>query len=207
MGSPGDVRSGNFARDAGFEKTEVGSPDDDGVDHIVIDDESNETEMGSPGNVGVKTVVKNDGWRKMEMESLGDVRVGKDAMNFYIVTENDAAVLGFSVSRGRGPRHYFPMYFSPGAEIPAVVLEVYVSKSGREMWVASSWPNHKILAYRKIGKNYAQVDLGWIKFFKEPLPAEMSGGPAPYPELNMKKVVKVATFMYRAPAPRRTSWL
>jgi hypothetical protein len=140
------------------------------------------------------------GWDDDEEKvTLGDVRVGKELINFYIVYKSDAAMIGFSVTTDGGPPRYFPMSFSTYRGVRTVDLEVFISKSEKEMWVGSSWPNHEILAYHEVGKPTALTDWGWKTYYREPFPQGGGGGRGrePFPELKVKDVVKVATFKHR----------
>jgi hypothetical protein len=124
------------------------------------------------------------------------VRVGKESAEFYIAYGFDSAILGFAVSTGAGPARYFPIWASTNRGIPSVVLEVFASKSEQEMWVRSSWPGNEILAYRRVGAEFAITQWGEMRFLNESMPDRLSGGSLPFPDLVMGNVVKKATFKH-----------
>lgn len=125
---------------------------------------------------------------------LGQVRMGNETTEFYIAYAYDVGILGFSVLQATGSDHYFPMYGSTYRGIPDVVLDVFVSKAGDQMWVRSSWPTAEVLAYRRKGADTAVTQFGNVTFLKEPLPQELSGGPIPFPKMIATRVVKKASF-------------
>lgn len=127
---------------------------------------------------------------------MGDVRIGKESTEFYIAYGSDAAILGFATLPGTGSVRYFPMYASTHRGIPPVVLDIFVSKSEAEMWVRSSWSGGEILAYHRVGADKAITQFGNVTFLSEPMPRYLSGGPVPFPELNMGSVVRKASFKH-----------
>jgi hypothetical protein len=144
---------------------------------------------------------------KIEISALGEVQVGRELVGFYVAYGYDAAVLGFSVSIETGPARYFPIYASTNRGIPAVVLDIFASKSEDEMWVRSSWRDSEILAYHRVGSETALTSWGDMRAIEKPMPDHLSGGPLPFPELPSGTVVRKATFKYdpeRGDIPR--SW-
>jgi hypothetical protein len=133
---------------------------------------------------------------KIETSAIGDVQVGRELVRFYVAYGYDAAVLGFSVSIGTGPVRYFPIYASTNRGIPAVVLDVFASKSGDAMWVRSSWPDSEILAYYRVGSETALTSWGDMRAIEKPMPDHLSGGPLPFPEPPSGTAVRKATFKY-----------
>jgi hypothetical protein len=126
--------------------------------------------------------------------ALGQVRMGNEATEFYIAYGPDEAILGFSVPDATGSARYFPMFASTYGGIPAVVLDIFVSKTEDQMWVRSSWPTAEVLAYRRLGSDTAITEFGDVTFLREPLPKELSGGPVRFPEMITTNVLKKATF-------------
>jgi hypothetical protein len=134
----------------------------------------------------------------VEKVVLGSARIGKETAEFYIAYTFDAALLGFSVANasGSGPARYFPLYASTHRGIPPVTLDVFVSESGEEMWIRSSWQDSETLAYRKSGEDTAITPFGQIKYLDRPMPEHLSGGPVPFPPLPKDGAVKKASFRH-----------
>jgi hypothetical protein len=144
----------------------------------------------------VTKVVRGNSVEEIEIVALGDVRVGNEVLSFYISYGWDSAILGFSVSTGVGSVRYFPIYGSTDRGIPSVVLEIFASKEEEEMWVRSSWKDNEILAYHRVGSETTQSGWGELKFFDNPMPDSIGGGPLPFPALP-KTAVKKATYSYQ----------
>jgi hypothetical protein len=150
-------------------------------------------EHGASGQQGKKAEQTPDAEAE---QRLFEVRVGKERAQFYIAYGYDSALLGFAVSAGTGPARYFPLIASTDRHIPSVALEVFASKSEREMWVRSDWPGSEVLAYRLIGAETTQTPWGEMKPLEKPMPDSLSGGPSPFPAMPMDQVVKKATFKH-----------
>ena len=127
---------------------------------------------------------------------LESVEIGSRSVQFYIDFGADSAVLGFSVESSSGQQRYFPMYGSTYRGLPAVTLDVFVSDSKEEMWVHSSWSGYEILAYHRMGTDRCITRFGEIHSFDKPTPESLGGGARPFPEMDIKKVSKVATLNY-----------
>ncbi len=127
---------------------------------------------------------------------LESVQIGTRSAQFYIDFGADSAVLGFSVENDSGQQQYFPMYGSTYRGIPSVTLDVFVSYSQDEMWVHSSWSGYEILAYHRMGTDRCMTRYGEITFFDKPTPETFGGGTRRFPEMDIEKVSKVATFKY-----------
>lgn len=137
---------------------------------------------------------KNDGEREVV---LGRVRMANELTEFYIAYGPDEGVLGFSVPDGRGKVRYFPMFASTYRGMPAVVLDIFVSRAEDQMWVQSSWPTAKVLAYRRIGADTAITQFGNVTFVRELMPKDLEGGAIPFPEMTATNVLKKATFQVK----------
>lgn len=127
---------------------------------------------------------------------LDSIEIGLRSVQFYIDFGTDSAVLGFSIEGSSGQQLYFPVYGSTYRGLPAVTLDVFVSDSQEEMWIHSSWPGYEILAYHPIGTDRCITPYGEIHSFDEPTPESLSGGVRRFPEMDIKKVTKVATLKY-----------
>src|SRR3954447_272636 len=127
---------------------------------------------------------------------LESIRIGSRSMQFYIDFGTDSAILGFSVESSSGQQCYFPMYGSTYRGIPAVTLDVFVSDSQEEMWVHSSWLGYETLAYYSIGADRCITPYGEMHSFDRSAPEILGGGAGRFPEMDIKKVAKVATFKY-----------
>jgi hypothetical protein len=144
----------------------------------------------------VKKVVHANDAEGTDMVSLGEVRVGQEALSFYVAYGYDSAILGFSVSTGAGRVRYFPIYGSTDRGIPSGLIEVFVSEREDEIWVRSSWTANEVLAYHRVGSETAQSGWGELRFFDTPMPESIGGGPLPYPALP-KTAVKIAAYDYQ----------
>lgn len=140
-----------------------------------------------------QTVVADD---QVELK-LGSVQVAQYAVAFQIAYRGDAAILGFSVSDGEKPQKYAPMFASTYRGIPTVDLDVFVSKSEDAIWVRSSWPDSEMLAYHRLGTPTATTQYGEKELLDVPVPDVLSGGPVPFPEFDLRKVFKKASFYHR----------
>lgn len=129
---------------------------------------------------------------------LESVRVANRSAQFYIDFGVDSAVLGFSVENDVGQRRYFPMFGSTYRGIPSVTLDVFVSSSQDEVWVLSSWPGYEILAYHRMGTDRCMTRYGEIRSFDKPAPEILGGGTGMklFPQVDIKKLSKIATFKY-----------
>ncbi|MDG4551054.1 MAG: hypothetical protein P9F19_17135 [Candidatus Contendobacter sp.] len=134
---------------------------------------------------------------------LESVRIGNRSVQFYIDLGVDSAVLGFSVENDAGQRRYFPLFGSTYRGIPSVALDVFVSNSQEEMWVLSSWPGYEILAYHRMDTDQCITRYGEINSFDKPMPKILGGGTGVklFPEMDVKKLSKVATFKYDGKSP------
>jgi hypothetical protein len=141
---------------------------------------------------------RDDKKEKTQKVALGEVRIGKERTELYIAYTWDAAILGFSVSNGTAPARYFPMYASTHRGVPSVVLDVFASTTEEEMWIRASWSGGELLAYHRIGADNAITQFGNVTSINQPMPEFLSGGPVPFPELNMANVVKKATFKHES---------
>jgi hypothetical protein len=124
------------------------------------------------------------------------LNISSRSVQFYIDFGTDSAVLGFSVESSSGQQRYFPMYGSTYRGLPAVTLDVFVSDSQEEMWVYSSWPGYEILAYHLMGTDRCVTPYGEIHSYDIPTPDSLSGGARQFPEMDIKKVARVATLRY-----------
>lgn len=127
--------------------------------------------------------------------TLESVQIGERRVRFYVDFGQDSAVLGFSFDELAG-RRYFPMYGSTYAGLPSVTMDVFVSKSGEEMWVRSSWKGYETLAYHRIGTDRAMTTYGEMASFSVPTPAALGGHGARFPEMDASRVSRVATVRY-----------
>lgn len=127
---------------------------------------------------------------------LGSVQIGSRSVQFYIDFGIDSAVLGFSVESSSGQQRYFPIYGSTYRGLPTVTLDIFVSDSQEDMWVHSSWPGYEILAYYLMGTDRCTTLYGEIYSFDKPTPESLGGGARRFPEMDIKKVSKVATLKY-----------
>ncbi len=134
---------------------------------------------------------------------LESVRIGNRSVQFYIDFGVDSAVLGFSVENDAGRRRYFPMFGSTYRGIPSVALDVFVSSSQDEMWVLSSWPGYEVLAYHRTGTDRCVTRYGEIGSVDKPTPASFGGGTGAklFPEMDIEKLSRVATFKYDEKIP------
>jgi hypothetical protein len=144
----------------------------------------------------VKKIVHATDAEGMETVSLGEVRVGQEALSFYVAYGYDSAILGFSVSTGVGPVRYFPIYGSTDRGIPSGLIEVFASEGEDEVWVCTSWTPDAVLAYHRVGSDTTQSGWGVLKFFDTPMPESIGGGPLPYPALP-KTALKKASYDYQ----------
>ncbi len=131
---------------------------------------------------------------------LESVRIDNRSVQFYINFGMDNAVLGFSVENDAGQQRYFPMFGSTYRDIPSVTLDVFVSNLQDEMWVLSSWSGYEILAYHRMGTDRCMTQYGEIGSFDKPTPEILGGGTGTklFPEMDIKKLSKVATLKYGA---------
>ena len=103
-------------------------------------------------------------------------------MKLLIVCSGDSALLEFSVTDGGSPEKYVPMFGSTYRGIPAVDLDVLVSKSEEEVWIRSSWPGSEVLAYHRFGTQTAITPYGEKELLDSSFPPVLSGGPVLFPQ-------------------------
>jgi hypothetical protein len=130
--------------------------------------------------------------------SLGSVQVDTYAIGLLIAYAGDAAVLTASVTHGDAPVKYVPLFASTYRGIPLVTLDVLVSQSKDAIWVQSSWPDNRVLAYYRLGAPKAITPFGDMALLDTPMPQVLSGGPVPFPAIDPLTVVKKASFYYQA---------
>ncbi len=146
----------------------------------------------------IQAGAKSGGWPNEPLNvPLGSVQVGADAVQFYVDFASDTAVLGFSTKDQAGRPRYFPMRGLPSRDMPAVTLDVFLSDTN-EMWVLSSWPGEKVLAYYQAGSDRCLTHFGDNAFVQTPTPENSfgGGGERDWPVMNPARVKKVATIVY-----------
>ena len=139
------------------------------------------------------------------LDTLKTVKIGEQSISLYVDYGTDSAVLGFStpsdsVTPSDASREddsatvkYFPLYASTYRGLPAVVLDVFVSKAEDEMWIRSSWKGYETLAYYRLGSGSATTRYGNVAAINTPTPAVLSGSPVAFPKMDEDAVTKVAT--------------
>lgn len=129
-------------------------------------------------------------------------------MQFYVDFGRDSAVLGFSTKNAEGQQRFFPIYGSTYRGLPAVTLSIFASVSNEEMWVCSSWPGYKVLAYHRINTDRCMTKYGEIASFDKSTPDRLGGGTSHLPEMDVEKVIKIATFTYdkKRPISKHSDW-
>lgn len=148
--------------------------------------------VGQPGPA--QTVAGNE----VTEQVLGSVQVGENVVKLFIAYSGDAAVLDFSVTDGRRPEMFVPMFATTYRGMPPVVLDVYASRANDEIWVQSSWPGSEVLAYHRLGAATALTAYGEVTLLATAFPEFLSGGPVPFPEIDPAKVSRRATFYHVA---------
>ena len=127
---------------------------------------------------------------------LGSVQVDDVSVKFLIAYSGDSALLAFSVAKNGGRERYVPMFGSTYRGIPEIVLDVIVSKLKDQLWVQSSWPDSRILAYYRFGADTATTPFGTKGLLDTPFPEFLSGGAVGFPQFDPGGVRTLATFHY-----------
>ncbi len=120
------------------------------------------------------------------------LRIGASSVEIYVAYGPDSAVLGFSKDDGRRIG-YCPMYGSTYRGLPAVTLELFVSKDQAQMWIQSSWLGQKVLAYHRFETDTCLTSYGEKSFYAAPMPRQLSGGNDAFPPMDPASVTKVRT--------------
>ena len=139
------------------------------------------------------------------LDTLKTMRIGEQFISLYVDYGTDSAVLGFSTpsdsvtpsdgadASNSASVQYFPLYASTYRGLPPVVLDVFVSKAGDEMWIRSSWEGYETLAYYRLGSGSATTRYGKLAAINTPTPAVLGGSAAAFPKMVEDDVTKVAT--------------
>ena len=139
------------------------------------------------------------------LDTLKTVKIGEQSISLYVDYGTDSAVLGFStrsdsVTPGDAidtdsseSVQYFPLYASTYRGLPAVVLDVFVSKAEDEMWIRSSWVGYETLAHYRLGSGSATTRYGNVAAINTPTPVVLSGSPIAFAKMDENAVTKVAT--------------
>lgn len=130
------------------------------------------------------------------VRDLGSVQVDDLPVKLLIAYSGDSALLVFSVAMGGGPERYVPMFGSTYRGIPAVTLNVIVSKSRDQLWIQSSWPDSAILAHYRLGADTAITPFGAMGLLDTPFPEVLSGAPEGFPPFDPNAVWTLASFYY-----------
>jgi hypothetical protein len=146
----------------------------------------------SPNLAAGQAVIEGDN----TVRDLGSVQVDDVAVKLLIAYSGDSAILEFSVAKSGGRERYVPMFGSTYRGIPAVTLNVVVSKSGDQLWVQSSWPDSAVLAYYRLGADTATTPFGTMGLLDAPFPKVLSGGPEGFPQIDPSAVWTLASFYY-----------
>lgn len=125
---------------------------------------------------------------------LGSVQTGDHSVEIAIFYATDAAYLSLVMDAGNGEKKYLPLHASTYRGIPAVNLDVFADKQGKEIWVQSNWSGAEVLAFYAFGAETALTAFGNTHFLDGPYPEFMSGGAVPFPVFDPLQVKKIATF-------------
>jgi hypothetical protein len=146
----------------------------------------------SPNLAAGQAVIEGD----RTVRDLGSVQVDDVSVKLLIAYSGDSALLEFSVAKSGGRERYVPMFGSTYRGIPAVTLNVIVSKFKDQLWVQSSWPDNAVLAYYRLGANTATTPFGTMGLLDTPFPEVLSGGPEGFPQFDSNGGSTLASFYY-----------
>jgi len=146
----------------------------------------------SPNLAAGQAVIEGDN----SVRELGSVQVDDVAVKLLVAYGGDSAILEFSVAKSGSRERYVPLFASTYRGIPAVTLNVVVSKSRDQLWVQSSWPDSAVLAYYRLGADTANTPFGTLGLLDTPFPQVLSGGPEGFPQIDPGAVWTLATFYY-----------
>lgn len=125
--------------------------------------------------------------------SLGAVQIGDHDVGILIAYTADSALLELNVADGK----YIPLFASTYRGVPTVDIDIFASNSLDEIWIQSSWPDSKLLAYHRFGTPSAITTFGKLDLLDTAFPATLSGGPVPFPEVDPEMTLKMASFYHR----------